>query len=73
MADGKVRYTVPQRVTAHKDVNVFFRVADVYKNVKVNVYKDGELVLSKKKQRVAPGEMESLKLSADIIDGASEL
>ena len=73
VADGKVRYTVPQRVTAHKDVNVFFRVADVYKNVKVNVYKDGELVLSKKKQRVAPGEMESLKLSADIIDGASEL
>lgn len=71
--DGKVRYTVPQTITSLKDVNVFFRVADVFKNVKINVYKDGELVMSKKKQRVAPGEMESLKLSAEIIDGATEL
>lgn len=73
VTDGKVRYTVPQRVTSCKEVNVFFRVADVFRNVKINVYKDGELVLSKKKKRVAPGEMESLKLSAEIIEGATEL
>lgn len=71
--DGKVRYTVPQRVTTCKDVTVYFRVADVYKNVKLNVYKDGELALSKKKQRVAPGEMETIKISEDIIKGATEI
>ncbi len=71
--DGKVRYTVPQRVTTCKDVTVYFRVADVYKNIKLNVYKDGELVLSKKKQRVAPGEMETIKISEDIIKGATEI
>ncbi len=71
--DGKVRYTVPQRVTSCKDVTVYFRVADVYKNIKLNVYKDGELVLSKKKQRVAPGEMETIKISEDIIKGATEI
>lgn len=38
--DGKIRYTVPQRITAKKDVTVFFRVADVYRNVTIKV-KDG--------------------------------
>ena len=42
--DGKIRYTVPQKITKDKDITVFFRVADVYKNVKVNVIKNGEKV-----------------------------
>ncbi|MBO5198105.1 MAG: FAD-dependent oxidoreductase [Lachnospiraceae bacterium] len=71
--DGKVRYTVPQRVTADKAVNVYFRVADVYKNVTIQVYRDGEPVYAKKKARVAPGEMETLRIGEDIIKGAKEL
>ena len=71
--DGKIRYTVPQRITQEKDVTVYFRVSDVFKNVKINVYKNGEIVYSKKKVGVAPGEMESVKLKADVIKGASEL
>ena len=60
--DGKIRYTVPQRITAKKDVTVFFRVADVYRNVTIKV-KDGDRVIfSKKKPKVAPGEMESITL-----------
>ena len=71
--DGKIRYTVPQKITKDKNITVFFRVADVYKNVKVNVVKNGEKVYSKKKIKVAPGEMESVKLTKDMFAGADEL
>ncbi len=71
--DGKIRYTVPQKITKDKDITVFFRVADVYKNAKVNVIKNGEKVYSKKKIKVAPGEMESVKLTKDMFADANEL
>ena len=69
--DGKVRYTVPQRITANEDVTVYFRVADVYRDVKI-VVRDGENVLvSKKKQKVAPGEMETVTLTKQMIESLS--
>ena len=71
--DGKIRYTVPQKITRNKDIAVFFRVADVYKNVKINVVSNGKKVYSKKKVKVAPGEMESVKLTKDMFVGANEL
>ena len=71
--DGKIRYTVPQRITAKKDVTVFFRVADVFRNVTVKV-KDGDRVIfSKKKPKVAPGEMESITLRPDQFADAKAL
>jgi len=72
--DGKIRYTVPQRITAHKDVTVYFRVGDVYKNVKINVCnEDGEILFSKRKAKAAPGEMESLVLKKELLERAKEL
>ena len=73
VTDGKIRYTVPQRITAQNDVTVYFRVADSYKNVKINVYNGNELIISKKKQAVAPGEMETLKLTSDHLNNAKML
>ena len=71
VTDGKVRYTVPQRITAEENVTVYFRVSDVYRDVRI-VVRDGENVLiNKKKQKVAPGEMETVTLSADMIKGLS--
>ena len=71
--DGKIRYTVPQRITQKKDVTVFFRVADVFRNVTITV-KDGEnVVYSKKKLKVAPGEMESITLKPEMFENAKEL
>ena len=65
--DGKIRYTVPQIISEIKDTSVYFRVADVYRDVKVTV-KDGDsVILSKKKQKLAPAEMERVELSADQI------
>jgi sarcosine oxidase subunit alpha len=71
--DGKIRYTVPQTITDKKDVTVYFRVSNVYKNVKINVYSDDKLVLSKKKLKVVPAEMETVKLSKDILENAKSL
>lgn len=65
--DGKVRYTVPQIIRDCADTTVYFRVADVYRDKKI-VVRDGErVIISKKKQKLAPGEMETVKLTADMI------
>lgn len=71
--DGKIRYTVPQKITKNKDCTVFFRVSDVFRNVRINVYKNGESIYTKKKVKVAPGEMESIKLTKDMITDTNEL
>lgn len=62
-----VRYTVPQKITNAQDTVVYFRVADVFRDKRV-VVKCGERVLSnKKKIKLAPGEMETVKLTADLL------
>ena len=71
--DGKIRYTVPQRITAQKDVAVYFRVSNIYKNVKVNVSDGEKIIFSKKRVKVAPGEMESVTLKKEIFANAKEL
>jgi hypothetical protein len=71
--DGKVRYTVPQVITAEKDVTVYFRVADVYRNVTLRVFDGERVVAQKKKSRMAPGEMESITLKASAFTDAKEL
>lgn len=71
--DGRIRYTVPQRITQKKDVTVYFRVADVYRNARIVVKNDDRVILQKKKARVAPGEMESITLRAADLDGIDSL
>ena len=69
--DGKVRYTVPQRISANEDVTVYFRVSDVYRDVRITV-RDGEnLIINKKKIKVSPGEMETVTLTKEMIEGRS--
>ncbi|MBE6706859.1 MAG: FAD-dependent oxidoreductase [Ruminococcaceae bacterium] len=68
VTDGKVRYTVPQRITADENVTVYFRVADVYRDIRI-VVRDGEnVIVNKKKQKVAPGEMETVTLTKEMIE-----
>ncbi len=63
VTDGKIRYTVPQRITAVKDTKVYFRVSGVFRKVKIVVKNGDEVILEKKKQRVAPAEMETVTLT----------
>ena len=65
--DGKIRYTVPQRITAAKDTTVYFRVADVFMDKRIVVKAGDKVLIDKKKIKLAPGEMESVLLSADMI------
>lgn len=71
--DGKIRYTVPQRITKAKDVAVYFRVANIYKNVTVKVSDGNGVIFSKKRVKVAPGEMESVTLKKELFENAKEL
>ena len=69
--DGRVRYTVPQRLSEIADTSVYFRVADVYRDAKI-VVRDGEnIIISKKTQKLAPAEMEKVELKADVISALS--
>ena len=72
--DGKIRYTVPQRITKKKDVTVFFRVSDVFRGVTIKVTDNtGNVVYSRKKPKVAPGEMESITLKPEAFAAATDL
>ena len=71
--DGKIRYTVPTVITSIKDVKVFFRVSDVFKNVNILVKNNDNIVLKKKKAKVAPGEMETVILKKENLKDISEL
>ena len=64
-----VRYIVPQKINinADRDADLYFRVCQIYKNAKVVVKIDGETVISRKKPKLAPGEMETVKLKKDMI------
>ena len=65
--DG-VRYTVPVSInTARMDeeLTVRFRVGAVFKNCYVSAYFDDERVIHRKRQIVAPGEMEEIRLTKD--------
>ena len=68
--DGKVRYTVPTRITKQEDVTVYFRVADVYRNACLTVSLDGEELIKKKKPKLAPGEMETVTIPVSVIKRA---
>ena len=71
VTDGKVRYTVPQRLTEITDTSVYFRVSDVFRDAKIVVRDGDRVIISKKKQRLAPAEMEKVELTKDIISSLS--
>jgi NADPH-dependent 2,4-dienoyl-CoA reductase/sulfur reductase-like enzyme len=65
-----VRYVVPQRINAdEKDKVLFFRASGVYKNCRTVAKCGGKQIVSKKRVRCAPGEMESLCIKAADVTG----
>lgn len=63
-----VRYTVPETINPMRmdeKLTVRFRVGKIYQNCYISVYFDEERVLHRKRQIVAPGEMEEIKLSKE--------
>lgn len=71
--DGKVRYTVPQVITQMTDVKVYFRVGNVYKNVRLNLTDGEKVLLTKKRPKVAPGEMECITVKGEQLKNVRQL
>ena len=68
-----VRYTVPSFITEAKDTDVYFRVTDVMRDKRVCVRCADKVLFSKKHIKLAPGEMETVTITAEMIkntDGA---
>ncbi|NBH13742.1 FAD-binding protein [Lachnospiraceae bacterium] len=75
-AEQGVRYTVPNTINLRRmDENhtLRFRVGDVYKNCYVAVYLDEKRIYHRKKQVLAPGEMEEVILKKETLAAVSNL
>lgn len=71
VATDGVRYTVPKTIDPSKmneELTVRFRVGNVYKDVYISAYIGDTRVFHKKKQIVAPGEMEELKFTKKMFE-----
>lgn len=65
-----VRYTVPGTICVNRmdeKLTVRFRVGGVFKNCYVSAYFDEERVVHRKRQVVAPGEMEQIQLTKEML------
>ena len=69
--ENGVRYTVPELIIRNDDYNPLtlkLRVGNVYKKVKLEVSCDGEVIYSRMRPVVAPGEMEKIDLKSDQVE-----
>lgn len=76
--DGKVRYVVPQRISAKEDIKVYFRVSDVFSDPTLEVRcknnaangKDGEseLLYRKRYAKLIPGTMQTVTVTREMLD-----
>lgn len=68
-----ISYTVPQKIRAvTEDNEIFFRVRNVYKNVKIIITCGDKIVAQFKRNHLAPGEMEKILIPSKLmqtIDG----
>ena len=71
--DKHVRYMIPQKITSIKDVKLYFRVCDIYRDATINVLADGNVISSRKKKKLAPGEMESVTVKAKDLENVKEI
>ncbi len=80
-ADGKVRYVVPQVITAKKDVGVYFRVSDIFSKPTLVVTSSGtgaegeaaeNVLLKKKYLKLVPGTMQTVTIKKEMLDGLGD-
>ena len=66
-----VRYVVPQKIRKddnYEQISLRMRVANAFKKVEIAVLLDGEKIVSRKKQIVTPGEMETIVLKPELVE-----
>ena len=73
--ENGVRYTVPTTIRpdcAGDTVTLRFRVGGVYKNKKIAVYRGTDCIYNRKRPVLAPGEMETVRLKAELLRGPGD-
>ena len=74
MSNGSgVTYTVPQKIrpnNVEKGVDLFFRVNNVYRDMRIRVTCGGQELCSFPREHMAPGEMEHIVLPRVLLDKA---
>lgn len=72
--DG-IGYTVPQKIRpagVKKVIDIFFRVRQIFKNVRIEL-RSGDVVIAKyKREHMAPGEMEKITVPKNLLDKIEE-
>ena len=66
-----IRYTVPQKINldeVENYVEIKFRVNNIFKNSYISVYFDNKRVIHNRKRILSPGEMESIKITRNLLD-----
>ncbi len=72
IAGEGIRYTVPQFIditSKEEKIKIYFRSTGIMKSVKFNAVCKGKAVYSKKFKKLAPAEMEYVKISTEDIKG----
>ena len=68
---GHIRYTVPQIIKEKNDFNLYFRVDEIVKDGIIEVRDNDNVIFSKKKKKLAPGEMEVIKITKEMLEKLS--
>lgn len=72
LCENGVKYTVPTKIDKNRvkdgGVTISFRPAGVYKKCEVVLKAGDEVIASKKRPVVAPGEMEKITLNCEMLD-----
>ena len=69
--EGHIRYTVPQIIKEKNDFNLYFRVDEIVKDGIIEIRDNKNVIYSKKKKKLAPGEMEVIKITKDMLEKLS--
>ncbi len=76
LPENGIRYTVPKNIHINRmeqELTVRFRVGTVYRNCYIAAYLNDRKILHKKKQILAPGEMEEIKLNRTVLEAFEDL
>lgn len=67
-----IRYVLPQRIAGTEPTELYFRSKDVYRGGRVEVLARDTVLKSRKVIKLAPGEMERVKITKDDLNAIHE-
>ena len=68
-----INHTIPQKISGTKDFVLSFRVRKPFKECRVDIMQDGEVIKTKKYKKAIPAEMVQIKILKDEIKQNGDL